>query len=62
MAEAQTAAGGDARAREMQACLKCGRRFYGDYLAWKGGINRALCENCRWEVEEKETWQAKPVP
>lgn len=38
----------------MYACLKCGKRTSGDYLIWKGGINKAICESCRREEQEKE--------
>lgn len=38
----------------MHACLKCGKGIFEDYIIWKGGINRALCESCRREEQEKE--------
>jgi hypothetical protein len=44
----------DRRARSMHACLKCGKGIFEDYIIWKGGINRSLCESCRREEQEKE--------
>ena len=38
----------------MLACLKCGKGIFEDYLVWKGGVNRTLCESCRREEQEKE--------
>ena len=38
----------------MHACLKCGKGIFEDYMVWKGGINRSLCESCRREEQEKK--------
>jgi hypothetical protein len=36
----------------MHACLRCGKRTDADYMIWKGGISRALCQAC--ELEEQK--------
>ncbi|HHT46391.1 MAG TPA: hypothetical protein GX004_03745 [Firmicutes bacterium] len=38
----------------MHACPRCGKRTDAEYLIWKGGINRALCEDCEREERKAE--------
>ncbi len=43
----------------MQACLRCGKRTDADYMIWKGGISRALCESCAQEERKAEKAEEK---
>ncbi len=38
----------------MAACLHCGKKIETEYLLWKGGASRAICEECQAEEYRKE--------
>ncbi|MDO9534393.1 MAG: hypothetical protein Q7J85_03450 [Bacillota bacterium] len=41
------------------ACPRCGKKTSGDFLSWKGGINRAICNACEQEEKKKEQEREK---
>ncbi len=39
----------------MAACLQCGKKTENDYLQFKGGVSRALCQACQKEEYVERT-------